>query len=128
MYKITKVIIMLFCITISSFTVAVASEAKHMGAYLGSIPIEISFSNRNGYPLHYGTWTTNMFLYKNKIEFQTWIDNEKNKLVNKALTNAKKYAETKGYKFFAIDHINYHIIHNETKIELYIDCNLIVWQ
>ncbi len=99
-----------------------------MGAFIGQLPANIDLSRRNGFPLSYGTWAGNLYLYKNKLEIQEWINKQKIDMIKAALNEAKEYAKSQDHKYFAIDNITFQIIHTENKVELFFDCNIIAWR
>ena len=103
-------------------------EAIRMGAYFGSIPAKIDFDRRDGYPLHFGTWAGNLYLYKQKQEIQEWVGETKSKIIKEALAAARKFAEENGYRYYAVDNMHFQVLHTENRIELYFDGNAVVWK
>jgi len=124
----TTVLVLLVIIGSPATSVAKSPEPIQMGAYIGTIPNNIDLSRRNGYPIHYGTWAGNLYLYKNKLEIQEWVNTNKGNMIKKALNSAKVYAKSEGYKYFAIDNITFQIIHTDNQAELFFDCNIIAWK
>jgi len=114
-------------------TSAVSANAKdfvpiQMGAFIGQLPLKVDRSKSNGYPEHFGAWAGNLYLYKHKLEIQEWVNKNKTSMIKAALKNAKEYAKSNAYKYFAIDNITFQIIHTENKAELFFDCNIIAWK
>lgn len=103
-------------------------EALRMGAYFGSIPANIDFDKRDGYPLHYGTWAGNVYLFKQKQEIQEWVGETKSQIIKEALAAAKKFAEENGYRYFAVDNMHFQVVHTDNRIELYFDGNAVAWK
>jgi hypothetical protein len=98
-----------------------------MGSYIGALPLNIPLAKRNGFPMHYGTWAGNLYLYQNKLEIQQWVFNQKQSMIKAALGDAKEYAIKNKFKFYAVDNITFQVLHTESKAELFMDCNIIVW-
>ncbi|WP_353661634.1 hypothetical protein [Hydrogenimonas sp. SS33] len=110
-------------------TLCAADKAPlRMGAYYGSIPAKIDFDRRDGYPLHYGVWAGNLYLYKQKKEIQEWVGEMKTKMIKEALSDAKAYAKEHGYRYFAVDNMHFQVLHTENRVELYFDGNAVAWK
>jgi len=126
----TLQITVVFLIIITSTVNANAKDLEpiQMGAFIGQLPLKVDRSKSNGYPLHYGTWAGNLFLYKKKLEIQEWVNQNKTTMIKAALKEAKKYAQSNTYKYFAIDNITFQIIQTKNQAELFFDCNIIAWK
>jgi hypothetical protein len=109
-------------------TMAMAGDVYRMGAYYGPLPAQIDFDKRDGYPLHYGTWAGNVYLYKQKQEVNEWVGEMKSKMIKEALSDAKAYAKKNGFKYFAVDNMRFQVVHTENVVELYFDGNAVVWK
>ncbi|WP_457596680.1 hypothetical protein [Hydrogenimonas sp.] len=105
-----------------------AGEPLRMGAYYGALPAQIDFDDRDGYPLHYGTWAGNVYLYKKKQEVNEWVGEMKTTMIKEALADAKAYAQKNGYKYFAVDQMRFQVVHTDNVVELYFDGNAVVWK
>ena len=109
-------------------TFAMSDDVFRMGAYYGSLPAQVDFDKRDGYPLHYGTWAGNVYLYKQKQEVNEWVGEMKTKMIKEALSDAQAYARKNGYKYFAVDNMRFQVVHTENVVELYFDGNAVVWK
>ncbi len=105
-----------------------AAEPVQMGGYIGSIPANIDFDRRDGYPIHYGMWAGHVYLFKNKIDIADWVGDAKTKMIKEGLKTAKTYAKKRGYKYFAVDNIRFQVVEAENRVELYFDGNVVVWK
>lgn len=103
------------------------SEPVQRGAFLGQLPINIDRSKSNGFPQNFVSWAGNAYLFDKKIKVNTWVSQEKDSMIFLGLKRAKEYAKSEGYKYFAIDNITFQVVHTDSKVELFFDCNVIAW-
>ncbi|OQX72488.1 MAG: hypothetical protein B6D59_08330 [Campylobacteraceae bacterium 4484_4] len=123
-----KTVLKSVVMTALMLSLGMGAEAVRMGAYIGQLPAKIDFGRRDGYPLHYGTWAGNVYLYKQNKEVQEWVGEMKTKMIKEALSASKSYAESNGYRYFAVDNIHFQVVHTDNAIELYFDGNVVVWK
>jgi len=123
-----KTVLKSVVMTALMLSLGMGAEAVRMGAYIGQLPAKIDFDRRDGYPLHYGTWAGNVYLYKQNKEVQEWVGEMKTKMIKEALSASKSYAESNGYRYFAVDNIHFQVVHTDNAIELYFDGNVVVWK
>lgn len=118
-----KIFLVAFLLT-SSF--AFANEPQFKGAYFGEVKNKMD--SWSVYPNNSVSWAGNVYLYKNKIDENTYISDSKDKHITSAISEAKKYAIENKYGKYALGNIRHQVIISENKVMILTDYNVFAFE
>lgn len=72
-------------------------------------------------------WAGIVWLYKNKKDASDWVLETKAGMINRAMNEAKELSIKNGNLYYAVENMQFQVVHTENFVTVYLDCNVIAW-